>query len=195
MLRSKTALLNLKSDLELVKEGKGILEQKRNIILREIVRILDRVEAERQRLNTIVLNGYKLTVKGYMEVGESELAKVKPEESLNVTARKRIFAGIVVPEVKLEVDRKTILEPTDSVFSELVRKTFEEAVRIMVSLAEIEIKGWRLAEELKKTVIRVNAIEKYYLPKYKNEIKRIEEALNEDEIRSISILKALSQKD
>jgi V/A-type H+-transporting ATPase subunit D len=64
---------------------------------------------------------------------------------------------------------------------------------LILELSSIEIKIWRLAEELKKTVTRVNALKNYYLPKYKNEIKNIESALEESEREFLSILKQLGK--
>ena len=43
--KNKTALLELKKDLSLVHNGAEILEEKRNILLKEIVSLLDEVKA------------------------------------------------------------------------------------------------------------------------------------------------------
>jgi len=48
--KNKTDLLELKKELSIIKDGKDILEQKRDILLKEILSIIDQVEAYRMRL-------------------------------------------------------------------------------------------------------------------------------------------------
>jgi len=73
--KNKTNLLQLKEDFELMKEGEDILEQKRNIILREVLSILDEVDILRERLNQQVIRAYNLLIKAYMEIGKENVKK------------------------------------------------------------------------------------------------------------------------
>lgn len=195
--KNKTNLLQLKEDFELMKEGEDILEQKRNIILREILSILDEVDILRERLNQQVIRAYNLLIKAYMEIGEenvkkeAEIAVFKGE--LDVV--QKVFFGIVVPEVRyrIEEERFPIDAISESLFLELARKAFLNALKIVLELSNIEIKAWKLAEELKKTTIRINALKNYYLPKYKRQIKEIKEAIEQIEREEIINLK-LSRK-
>jgi len=61
-------------------------------------------------------------------------------------------------------------------------------------LAEIEFKAWRLAEELKKTVVRVNALQKYYVPEYEKAIKETTASLEEVEREFLIIVKKAKER-
>ncbi|HHG75048.1 MAG TPA: V-type ATP synthase subunit D, partial [Persephonella sp.] len=72
---SKTALIQLKNELQTIKDGRDILQQKRDILLKEILGILDDVESLRKRLNEAVVKSYNLLVKAYMEAGKDSVLK------------------------------------------------------------------------------------------------------------------------
>ena len=71
----------------------------------------------------------------------------------------------------------------------MARKSFMDTTSLILALAEIEFKAWRLARELKKTVVRVNALQKYYVPNYNKAIKETTMALEEVEREFLLILK------
>ncbi|WP_457626000.1 V-type ATP synthase subunit D [Persephonella sp.] len=194
---SKTALLELKKELETIKEGKDILRQKKDILLKEIFQILNRVDELRNRLNESVLKSYNLLIKAYMEAGretvieESKLSVFRGE--LNVYPK--TFLGIPVPEVSFKIHRlKFPVSPvSESIFIDIARQSFIESIHLVLELAGIEIKAWRLAQELRKTVVRVNALEKYYIPEYERKIKKIRSALEETEREFLFLIKKISE--
>ena len=74
-VKNKTALLELKKDLELINSGAEILEEKRNILLKEIISLLDEVEEEREKLNKSVQKSYQFLIKAFMESGKVQLKR------------------------------------------------------------------------------------------------------------------------
>ncbi|SNZ09149.1 V/A-type H+-transporting ATPase subunit D [Persephonella hydrogeniphila] len=194
---SKSALLDLKKELEIIKNGRDILHQKKEILLKEILKILDKVEEMRDRLNEAVIRSYNLLIKAYMEAGretvieESKLAVFRGE--LNVIPK--TFLGIPVPEVKFKLYRLKfpLSSVSENIFIDVARQSFIQCVNLILELASIEIKAWKLAEELKKTVIRVNALERYYIPEYEKRIKKIQSALEETEREFLFLLKKISE--
>jgi len=162
--KNKTALLELKKDLELVHSGAQILEEKRNILLKEIISLLDEVEEEREKLNKSVRQSYQSLIKAFMESGKVQL---KREAALPV------FNG------KIHVYEKSFIGITTS---------------DILALAEIEFKAWRLAAELKKTVVRVNALQKYYVPEYDKAIKETTASLEEVEREFLLVIKKSKER-
>ncbi|WP_200763079.1 V-type ATP synthase subunit D [Nitrosophilus alvini] len=195
---SKTALLELKTELEVASGGEEILEQKRNILLKEIISLLDVVDEKRKIADEMVVKSYRHLIKAFMESGyervEKESALVKFDAELSVVSKS--FIGIVVPEVYFKKKKKELPVGyvSESVYIDIARNSFAKALELILELSSIEIKVWRLAEELKKTVIRVNALKNYYLPKYKNEIKRISSSLEESEREFLAVLKILQKR-
>ena len=194
--KNKTSLLELKKDFSLMENGKDILEQKRNILLKEIISILDDVENLRKQLNESVLKSYNLLIKAFMEVGkdviekESELSFFKG----NLEIYEKSFIGIPVPEIKFKLEKISfpIDATSESIFLELARKSFNETLELILKISEIEIKAWKLSEELKKTVIRVNALKNYYIPEYSKAIKDIKNCLEEVEREFLITIKKFS---
>ena len=193
--KSKTALLEYKEDLIVIQSGQEILEQKRNILLNEIMKILDSVEDKREKLNELVEKSYSLLIKAFMENDrdtiekEAELISFKGE----LKVIKKIFIGIAVPVIdfKIQKDDFPVSAITESLFLDVAKQSFSKALELILELAQIEIKAWKLSQELKKTVVRVNALTNYYLPYYENEIKQIQNLLEESEREFLTILKRI----
>jgi len=197
--KNKTQLLELKKELSIIKDGRDILEQKRDILLKEILALLDRIEILRNRLNQVVLNSYNTIRKAYMEAGkeyvrkEAELTPFKGE----IKVYEKSFMGIPVPEVKFKLYRlKTPISPvSEFLFIDVARSSFMEAVKLILQLASVEIKGWKLAEELKKTVVRLNALEHYYIPEYEKAIREINDFLEETERELLVLIKRQAERN
>ncbi|MBK3332653.1 V-type ATP synthase subunit D [Persephonella atlantica] len=193
--RNKSSLLYLKEELAIVKDGKEILQQKRDILIKEIFSLLDRVEELRTQLNQSVLHSYNLLKKAYMESGKEKVLK---EAQLSVfrgelTVKEKVFMGIVIPEVKFKLKKEKfpVMPVSERLFTDLARQSFFQTLEIILKVAQIEIKAWRLAQELKKTVIRVNALEKYYIPLYEKQLKSIQSSLEEAEREFLFLLKSI----
>lgn len=191
--KNKIALLELKKDLELVHSGAKILEEKRNILLKEIISLLDHVEEERENLNRSVQKSYQHLIKAFMESGKEQLKK---EAALPIFHGKlhvyeKSFIGILVPKINYEL--KEVRFPMnicgETLFLEVARTSFMDTTRDILALAEIEFKAWRLAAELKKTVVRVNALQKYYVPEYTKAIKETTASLEEVEREFLLVIK------
>ena len=195
--KNKTALLELKKDLDLACGGAQILEEKRNILLKEIIALLDKVEEERTTLNQAVQQSYRTLIKAFMESGKDQLKKeaTLPIFKGELHVYEKSFIGILVPEIiyRLEPLRFPLNIGSETLFLEVARKSFMDSTSLILALAEIEFKAWRLARELKKTVVRVNALQKYYVPKYNKAIKETTTSLEEVEREFLLVLKRSKQ--
>jgi len=191
--KNKTALLELKKDLELVVSGAQILEEKRNILLKEIISLLDEVEEERSKLNVSVQQSYQMLIKAFMESGKVQLKKEAALPVLNgkLHVYEKSFIGILIPQIRYELEQ--VRFPLDisgeTLLMEVARKSFIDTTADILKLAEIEFKAWRLAAELKKTVVRVNALQQYYVPEYNKAIKETSASLEEIEREFLVVIK------
>jgi len=75
-----------------------------------------------------------------------------------------------------------------------VTRRFLDALRSISELAEIETKVWRLAREVKKTQRRVNALEKIFIPDYKETQGFILSSLEEKEREALFVMKMLKAR-
>jgi len=193
--KNKTVLLELKKDLSLVHNGASILEEKRNILLKEIISLLNEVEEERINLNEIVQDSYTLLIKAFMESGKVQLKKEStlPIFNCKLNVYEKSFIGILTPKISYELQqvRFPLDISSETLFLELARKSFIDTTSKILALAEIEFKAWRLTDELKKTVVRVNALQKYYVPEYEKAIKETSSSLEEIEREFLLVIKKL----
>ena len=134
-----------------------------------------------------------MLTKAFMESGK---AQVKKEAALPLFNGKlhvyeKSFMGILSPKISYELQqvRFPLDISSETLFLELARKSFIDTTRLILALAEIEFKAWRLADELKKTVVRVNALQKYYVPEYDRAIKETAASLEEVEREFLLVVK------
>ena len=194
--KSKTALLEYEKDLDIIENAENVLEQKRNILLNDIMEILDEVEERRKKLNEVVEKSYSLLIKSFMEndrdIIEKEANLINFKGELNIV--KKTFIGIEIPDItfKTQKEKFPVSATGETLFLDVAKESFTKALELIFEVAKIEIKAWKLSEELKKTVVRVNALKNYYIPKYQKEIKEIQTSLEESEREFLTILKKVS---
>ena len=71
---------------------------------------------------------------------------------------------------------------------------FKNALAAIAQLAEARISVIRLAREIQKTIRRVNALEKVFLPDYRETIKYVEDSLEEADRESFFIMKLVRDR-
>jgi V/A-type H+-transporting ATPase subunit D len=76
-----------------------------------------------------------------------------------------------------------------SALSDEVMQRFSKALDAIARLAEVENAVLRLATEVRKTQRRVNALDKVFIPDYKETIGYIEDVLEEREREQFVIMK------
>lgn len=192
-MKSKTELIRLKEELSFLKEGRNVLEEKRNILLEEVLKVVNRVDALREKLTAATVEAYLYLEKALMEAGKQQLTEetTRRKPRLELEVKETVFLGLVMPEVRFKLEENKKLVASEFLFPELARERFLEVLRLVLEISELEMRGWRLAEEIKKTAVRLNAIENYYIPEVKQRVKEIEETLEENERLFLSILKKI----
>jgi V/A-type H+-transporting ATPase subunit D len=71
---------------------------------------------------------------------------------------------------------------------------FKQVLQALAVLAEKKITLLRLAEEARKTIRKVNALEKIYIPYYSEAQKSISERLDEESRDAFGMLKLIKRK-
>jgi len=71
---------------------------------------------------------------------------------------------------------------------------FREVLRRLDAVAGTRISVFRLAREVRKSIRRVNALEKIYIPDYEEILKYIQDALEESDRESFFVLKLIKER-
>ena len=190
---TRSSLLTVKRNLEFAAEGYELLEQKREILVLEMMSRLERARAIQKEVDDRLASAHDVLREALAASGAAEMQR----ESLGIAATHEVditeqrVMGIGLPTVTVSVQPMSIeFAPGEGpAQSDDVMKRFLEALRSIGTLAEVENAVVRLARELKKTQRRVNALEKIFLPDYRETIRYITDVLEEHERDAFVIMK------
>jgi len=192
---TKSTLLELKEQLAMARTGHELLEEKREVLVSELLGIIDDAEYLRREVNEKLARAFQVLVEAIIELGQDQVerAALACGARARIRVHERSIMGVVVPlmerEVR-EVEPQFGLLGTSFKLDEALRR-FCEALEVILRLAETETTAWRLAEELRKTQRRVNALENIFIPEYEETIRYIESMLAEVERETIFQMKRL----
>jgi V/A-type H+-transporting ATPase subunit D len=181
---TQSNLLKIKKNLKIAKEGYNLLEEKREVMIMELMRnvrgfkemeeeVTQKLEEAYSSLERTSISMEKESVKNFGSGGDM------PE----IDVRMRSVMGIPVPELVVDIPEKRLqasLDSTNEYFDDAFVK-FREIIDLVARWAAREVLIWRLGAEISKTQKRVNALENIFIPEYEEDINRIEESLEEEE--------------
>ena len=120
-----------------------------------------------------------------LNMGRQAVFNVTPAVNIktDLTITMRRIMGVNIPHVEVDIkDNAPHFCPGETSFwvDEAIFR-FKGLLEDLGKLAELRISLIRLAEEVRKTMRRVNALDKIAIPDYKESIKYIEDTLEESE--------------
>lgn len=190
---TKSTLLGLKRDLEFAQEGFDLLEQKRQILVYELMSRLEAARRAQQAVDEAMAPALRALREAVLRSGTEAMGR----EAMAVVAEHRIevatrsVMGLSLPMVRVEhqAPKPEFSVAAGSALSDEVMKRFTEALEAVARLAEVENAVLRLASEVRRTQRRVNALEKLFIPDYQETIGYIEGVLEEREREEFVIMK------
>ena len=195
---TKSNQIAMKRDLAMASQGFSLLEQKREILVMELMRMLDKVKEVQKEMYVRSQKAYATLRQALAHNGYNHLRNIADgihyEHSLKASTR--VTAGIRVPTLTVyqgEFHSQFGFASTDS----LVDQTMEDFLMLSETagkLAELETAVWLLARELKKTQRRVNALEHIFIPNYKDTLHFIGESLEGKELDSFFTMKMVKKR-
>lgn len=193
---TKGNLIASKKSLELSRLGYDLLDRKRNILIREMMQLIDVAYELQGKIDKIYGDAYKALQKANITMGySSEFSLSIPvEETLAIDYRS--VMGIELPIVELQAEERTVhysLSSTNSLFDQAYLK-FQDVKILTAKLAEIETSVYFLANAIRKTQTRANALKNIMIPNFESTIKWISESLEEKEREDFSRLKVIKSK-
>jgi len=192
---TKSNLLELKDQLAMARTGYDLLEEKREVLVSELLAIIDDAEYLRREVNQRLEAAFRALREAVVELGRDQVerAALACGAPARIEVRERSIMGVLVPLMEREVRELELqygLLGTSARLDEALER-FHQALEVILRLAETETTAWRLAVELRKTQRRVNALENIFIPQYEETIRYIESMLAEVERESIFQMKLL----
>ncbi|MBQ6473358.1 MAG: V-type ATP synthase subunit D [Victivallales bacterium] len=195
---TKSNQIVLKRDLAMATNGHQLLEQKREILVMELMRLMERAQQVQRDLDERSARAYATLRRAIAYNGYRQMRNIASGVSYGhkVKAGTRVAAGIRVPAITVqsgEFHSQYGLAGTDS----LVDQTMADFLALSEAagrLAELETAVWLLARELKKTQRRVNALEHIFIPNYKDTLRFIVDQLEGKELDSFFTMKLVKKR-
>jgi V/A-type H+/Na+-transporting ATPase subunit D len=195
---TKSNMLKLKRDLSFAREGYELLEQKRQILVVELMALMDKTIEAQERMERSIAVAFEALKKDLLTTGRRNLGRVAPAINFRAEAEVhfRRVMGVSLPQVEVKTtDAAPYFSPgeTTALTEEAILR-FKEVLLEIGRLAEMRISLIRLAEEVRKTMRRVNALEKIAIPNYMDTIKYIQDSLEESDRGMIATLKQVKKR-
>jgi V/A-type H+-transporting ATPase subunit D len=195
---TKSNLLIVKEQLSISKDGYDLLEQKREILVMELMRMVEQVKLLEQKIEERIKTAYPALKSMLLTVGGDNVERLSHavKYDFNITEKSINAGGMSFSSISVNLPKRDLFYSFMDSFadSDKVMVEFFELLQLLTEMASIRTIAWRLATEVKKTQRRVNALEKMVIPQTTETKHYIESVLEERERENIFVLKALKAK-
>jgi V/A-type H+-transporting ATPase subunit D len=195
---TKSSLFAVREQGVIAREGFELLEQKREILVMELMRMVEEVKLLEREMDKRLSSAYGSLRQMLVLMGRETARDVSAGIQFDYAAREKYgkLMGIPLPTIDVDMPRmelKYSFMSTDSACDSTTVEFFE-LLKLVSRMAEIRTMVWRLAKEVKKTQRRVNALEKIVIPDVDETRKFIEGVLEEREREVFFVQKILKAK-
>ena len=195
---TRMELLRLKKRIVLATKGHKLLKEKRDALISEFFSLIDNLKSMRKELEEQLAIAYKSLILAQAVSGIEEIRRAadSSEEILNLESSQNTIMGVKVPVFKWDSgNRKRAYSPiSTSTELDTSVENFEKVLVSVIKLAEIESTLSRLAQEIKSTKRKVNALERILIPRLQQDVTYIKMRLEEMERENFSRLKVIKKK-
>lgn len=195
---TKGNLMNAKKSLALARNGYELLDRKRNILIREMMTLIDHANALQAEIDGAYANAYIALQTANITNGFcEEISNAIPVEN-GLRLDFRSVMGVEIPILTMDESEKHDYlhygtRSTNAAIDKAVI-LFSKVKELTVDLAEIENSVYRLADAIKKTQKRANALKNIMIPRFEETVKFITDALDEKDREEFSRLKVIKRK-
>ena len=195
---TKSNLLTTKEQLAVSTNGYELLEEKREILVRELMRLVEQVKMLEDEIQQAIDLAYPAFKRMLMIDGADQVERIAHaiHYDFDMTEKVVVVGGMQFETIEVELPKKELFYSFLGTYANTddVIVKFFNLLTLLTQMASIRTIVWRLAEEVKRTQRRVNALDKMIIPQATETIKYIESVLEERERENVFVLKALKKK-
>jgi V/A-type H+-transporting ATPase subunit D len=196
VIPTKGNLIALKKSYQLAHLGYELMDKKKNILIHEMMSMLDSVRQLRNELESTFKLAYMALQEANITLGViSDIVKSIPLTT-QVDVTYKSVMGVEIPKVVGNFEEMKIrygIGSTNTKF-DFAYKSFRKVGDLIVRLAEIENSSYRLANSIRKSQKRANALKNIVIPRFESDIKYITNALEEKEREEFIRQKVIKQQ-
>lgn len=196
---TKSNLLTMKEQLAVSMNGYELLEEKREILVRELMHLVEKVKLLEIEMDKVIQKTYPAIKRMLILDGSDQIERIShavhydyemKEKTVTIGGMSFSTMDVKMPERELFYSFLGTYANTDATINLMF-----ELLGLITQMASIRTIVWRLAGEVKKTQRRVNALDKMIIPQTTETKNYIESVLEERERENVFILKALKKKN
>ena len=192
---TKGNLIATKKSLDLANLGYDLLDKKRNILIKEMMTLLDDVKLIRDQITSSYQKAYDALQEANISLGIiADLVTSSPIDT-GISIAYRSVMGVEIPKIKYakqEMKCTYDMERSNSKV-DYAYQCFYHVKELTVLLAEVENSVYRLANAIRKTQKRANALKNISIPEFMAVSKMITESLEEKEREEFSRQKVIKE--
>jgi V/A-type H+-transporting ATPase subunit D len=194
---TKGNLILAKNSLILAKQGYELMDKKRNILIRELIALIDQAADIQSQIDVTFTTAYSTLQVANIQLGihyVQEISYTVPIEN-SIRIKTRSIMGTEIPLVESEPAGNM---PTYGLYSttkalDKAKIAFDKVKELTLRLSMIENSAYRLANNIKKTQKRANALKNITIPTYEALTKSIQNSLEEKEREEFTRLKVIKR--
>ncbi|MBQ3671516.1 MAG: V-type ATP synthase subunit D [Treponema sp.] len=195
---TKSNLLMIKDQLSVAVDGYDLLEQKREILVMELMRMVEKVKLLEDQIDKTIENAYPALRNMLMTVGGDRVESIAHGVKYDYKMKEKsvVVGGMNFNSIEVQLPKQQLFYSFLGTFadSDKVMVEFFKLLNLLTEMASIRTIVWRLALEVKKTQRRVNALDKMIIPQTKETKSYIESVLEERERENVFVLKSLKSR-
>ena len=195
---TKSNYHKIQVSLARAEDGHRLLEQKRQILVMRLMDYVEDAKALKGEIEETMSLAYAGLQRAALESGMERLERrslgLERDYSLEITMESVV--GVYVPHARFRSSPLSVqfsLSEGGSASDEVLLR-FRSALKLIARLAEVENAVCRLAREVGRTRRRVNALEKTFIPDYKDTLKYISGTLEEHERESQVVMRKVKTR-
>ena len=198
---TRAELLAKKNQIALARQGRDLLKEKRNALLKEFMSTAEQVMRGSDELEQSVNESVQALALAEAldgpEVVRSAAFAARSQVTLNITSTN--VMGIFLPLIERKRLSRSLLDrgynlSTVSIRIDAAAAAFEAQLDLVIELAAGEMRLRRLAEEIGRTTRRVNALDNFLIPRLEAQRNYIQMILEERERENLFRLKRVKLK-
>ena len=195
---TRSNLMKVKDELAFSKLGYDLLDQKRSILDSELLTLVDQAVDYQNKVERELREAREALQDAILHMGRLKVANLAGAVNISssITLSSRKVMGVELPKVSTEFSGEgPFFSPEGtSMLSEIALNEFRDVLEAMGQLAELKVSIMRLAREVKKTIRKVNSLEKLVIPDKEETVKYLTSRIEESERDTFILLKTLKDR-
>lgn len=195
---TRSNLIRVKQELNFAREGYEILNRKREVLTGELIQMAHDAETVQREVWGLLERAYEALDTAQLTMGREkvEWAALAVRKNMEVTLRFRGIMGVAIPDIEQHGNPDKMVYSPGETSAALDEASFDfrAVMERIPELSRMMTAVWRLANELRKTQRRVNALQHVFIPDYEETVAFIIATLEEREREDTFRLKLLKSQ-